>query len=83
MGLVRNIENYVKQNDFKILIKNNCIDIENYTKLGRIDSNEIIVFSNKEKIVIKGSSLTINKLLNSEILILGKYNQIVFEEYHE
>lgn len=83
MGLVRNIENYVKQNDFKILMKNRYIDIENYTKLDKIDEREIIIFSDKEKIIIKGSSLTINKLLNNELLILGKYSQIVFEELHE
>ncbi len=83
MSLIKNIESYVKQNDFKILIKNKYIDIENYTKLDKIDENEIIIYNNNEKITILGSSLTINKLLNNELLILGNYNKIVFEGVHE
>ncbi len=83
MGLVRNIENYVKQNDFKIILKDKMIDIQNYTQLDTISENELKIFNNNQKIIIKGKSLSINKLLNNEILIVGKYNQIILEDNNE
>lgn len=81
--MMRNIKNYVRQSDFKITLKNNIIDIENYSDIGNISNKEVIIFNNNQKIIIKGNNLTINKLLNEEILILGKYNNIIFEGNNE
>lgn len=81
--LKNSIRNYVKQDEFKILIKNNQIDVINYSDLGNISDKEIIIFNSNNKIIINGSNLSINKLLSSEILILGKYQTIVFEGTNE
>ena len=67
-----NLRNYIYQKEFKITIKKNMIDIENFTNIG-----------NKEKITIKGKNLSINKMLSSEVLILGNYNEIIFEGENE
>lgn len=80
MGFVKNIEKYVKQDDFKIIVKENCINVQNYIELDKIESKEIILFANRKKITIVGSNLTINKLLNDELLVLGDYSKIIFEE---
>lgn len=77
------IKDYIRQIEFKITLKNNIIDIENYTDLGNISDKEIIVFSENKKIMIKGRNLSISKLLNSEILITGNYNNIIFEGLNE
>ena len=77
------IKDYIRQIEFKITLKNNIIDIENYTDLGNISDKEIIVFSENKKIIIKGRNLSISKLLNSEILITGNYNNIIFEGLNE
>lgn len=81
--LKNSIRNYVKQDEFKILIKNDAIDVVNYSDLGDISDKEIVVFNLNKKIIIKGSNLSINKLLSSEILILGKYSSITFEGKNE
>lgn len=81
--LKNSIRNYVKQDEFKLLVKNNAIDIVNYSDLGNISEREIVIFNLNKKITITGSNLSINKLLNNEILILGKYNSIIFEGKNE
>lgn len=81
--MMRNIKNYVRQVEFKIILKKNIIDIENYTDLGNISDKEIAVFNYNEKIIIRGYNLSISKLLNNELLITGKYNNIIFEGNNE
>lgn len=78
-----NLRNYIYQKEFKITIKKNMIDIENFTNIGKIENYEIIIYNNKEKITIKGKNLSINKMLSSEVLILGNYNEIIFEGENE
>ena len=78
-----NLRNYIYQKEFKITIKKNMIDIENFTNIGKIENYEIVIYNNKEKITIKGKNLSINKMLSSEVLILGNYNEIIFEGVNE
>ena len=78
-----NLRNYIYQKEFKITIKKNMIDIENFTNIGKIENYEIVIYNNKEKITIKGKNLSINKMLSSEVIILGNYNEIIFEGENE
>jgi len=78
-----NLRNYIYQKEFKITIKKNMIDIENFTNIGKIENYEIVIYNNKEKMTIKGKNLSINKMLSSEVLILGNYNEIIFEGENE
>lgn len=78
-----NLRNYIYQKEFKITIKKNMIDIENFTNIGKIENYEIVIYNNKEKITIKGKNLSVNKMLSSEVLILGNYNEIIFEGENE
>lgn len=78
-----NLRNYIYQKEFKITIKKNMIDIENFTNIGKIENYEMVIYNNKEKITIKGKNLSINKMLSSEVLILGNYNEIIFEGENE
>lgn len=80
---MRNIREYIKNDNFKITIIKNKIDIENYLDIGSISDNEIIILIDNEKIKIKGKKLKITKLLNNEILILGEFNNIIFEGLNE
>lgn len=77
------IKDYIRQIEFKITLKNNIIDIENYTELGNISDKEIIIFYERKKIIIKGKGLSIAKMYNNEILITGNYNNIIFEGFNE
>ena len=74
------IKEYVRNSEFKITILNNKINIENYTNILDISDTKIQITNNNKKIKILGNKLQINKLLNNEILIYGKYNNIIFED---
>ena len=80
---MKNIKDYVRNDNFNMILKNNIIDIENYTNIGNISSNEIIIYNENIKIIIKGKKLYINRLMNNEILIKGKYNNIIFSDINE
>ncbi len=78
MNIVSGIRSYIMEDDVKITIINNKINITNYIDIGHFDSNKIVVKLNNKDIIIKGNNLVVSKLLDSEILITGEFNNIEF-----
>ena len=77
---MRNIKDYVRCEEFKMILKNNIIYIENFDDIGNISQKEIVIYNDNRKILIKGNNLSIDRLLNSEILIKGNYNNIIIND---
>lgn len=78
MNIVNGIRSYILEEETKITIFKNKINIVNYKDIGHFDSNKIVIkFDNKE-VLIKGSDLVVSKLMNDEILITGNFNNIEF-----
>lgn len=78
MNIINGIRSYVLENELKITILNNKINILNYKDIGHFDSNKIIVKVENGEIIIKGSELVVSKLMNEEILITGNFNTLEF-----
>jgi len=78
-----NIKNYVRNDNFKMILNDNIIGIENYIDIENISKKEIIIYNKNKKIKIIGNNLFINKMLNNELLIKGKYNNIIFNDLNE
>ncbi len=78
MNIINGIRSYILENDLKITILNNKINIVNYKDIDHFDSNEIIVKTDIDDVIIKGSDLVVSKLMNSEILITGNFSNIEF-----
>ncbi|MBR6690101.1 MAG: YabP/YqfC family sporulation protein [Bacilli bacterium] len=78
MNIINGIRSYVLDNDLKITIVNNKINIVNYKDIGHFDSNKIIVKVENGEVIVKGSNLVVSKLLSSEILITGNFSNIEF-----
>lgn len=78
MNIINGIRSYILDDDLKITIINNKINIVNYKDIGHFDSNKIIVKANNCEVIIKGNDLVVSKLMNSEILITGNFNNIEF-----
>ena len=78
MNIINGIRSYIMENDTKITIVNNKINITNYIDIGHFDNNKIIVKLNNKNIIIKGDNLVVSKLLDSEILITGEFYNIEF-----
>ena len=76
MRLFNNINNYIGENNFKIIISNNKIDIINYKLIKEINSNKIII----DNYVFEGKNLEPIKLFSNEILINGEINKIYINE---
>lgn len=81
--MMRNIKEYVRGEEFKMILKNNIINIQNYNDIGCISQKEITIYNKDKKIYIKGKNLSVEKLLNDEILITGEYNNIILSEINE
>lgn len=78
--MFKGIIDYVKNEEFSINIKKNKINIVNFNEIIILEENKVVIMSPIGKIVIKGSNLSINKLLEDEILIAGKLDSIELGE---
>lgn len=78
MNLFDGIRSYINEEDLKIVIVKNKINIINYIDIGHFDLNKIVVKIKEGEIIIKGNELVISKLLKDEILITGNFNNIEF-----
>lgn len=72
------IKSYWLENEIKIIILKNKINIQNYNDIEHINSDEIFIKSDEFNIIVKGKNLIISKLLSNEVLITGNYSMIEF-----
>lgn len=73
---------YILDNDFKIVILINKINIVNFYELGHFDNNKVIIRykidNNIHTLIIKGKNLVVSKLKIKEVLIEGVIDNIEF-----
>ena len=77
--MLNHLRTYILENEFKITILMGRIDIVNYLEIDHFDDVKIIVRFTNGLVIIKGEDLTISKLLNDELLILGHIKNIEFQ----
>ena len=73
---IKDIRNYILEEKFQINLTPNYVDVINYKDLGTIDNKNITIYYEKGSIKITGNNMTVSKLLNKEILIVGDINAI-------
>ena len=78
MNIINGIRSYILEDELKITIINNKINIVNYKDIGHFDSNKIIIKTSDSNIIVKGTDLVVSKLMSSEILITGNFCNIEF-----
>ena len=78
MDILNNIKTYMNENEFKIIILNNKLNILNYDDIGHFDSNRIIIKHEEKQVVINGNNLVVSKLVGDEILVTGELYNIEF-----
>lgn len=77
--LFKKIKDYIIDDKLKINIFENKINIINYIDIVTIENERITVLSKDKKIIIRGSDLTLNKLLENEVLISGCIKSVELE----
>lgn len=83
MNLIRQVQNFVLEKDFKINYTNNKIEIINYTNISHFDETKILINYEKGTLIISGNNLVVSKLLIDELLIEGSIDKIEFRWNYE
>ena len=74
--MLRRVYEYVKDDEFRFTVYNDRVHIVNYKKILSLTSDFILIDVFDKKISIKGSNLVLNKMLDSEVLIIGLVSKI-------
>lgn len=76
MKLKERIDNYLYDREYKIIIKNNEINIVNYDEIIDFSLTTISIKYRNKKIIIDGKNLLISKMIENEVLITGDISNI-------
>lgn len=76
MRIVNKLNNYLFDNEYKIVIKNNCVDIINYDEIIDFSINKVSLKYKNRIITVEGSRLVISKMMDNEVLINGNIDLV-------
>lgn len=76
MKIMNRLDNYLYDREYRIIIKENYVNIVNYDEIVDFNLNKISVKYKSKLITIEGLNLTINKMIEDEVLITGKISNI-------
>lgn len=78
MRIIKNIQNFLMDQDYYIDIFNNCLHVYYYEELITLTDNLIELKLKEFNLVIEGEGLIVSAMDNHEILIKGKINLLRF-----
>lgn len=77
-----NIRSYILEDEFRITILIDKINIVNYLEMGHFDNNKVMIrYLKNDKshnLIVKGRNLVVSKLKMKEVLIEGIIDNIEF-----
>lgn len=76
MELVNKFRSYLLEDEFKINISREKVNIKNYDTIGQIDSNKMVIYYEKGTVSVIGKNLSLIKMLDDELLISGNVQKI-------
>ena len=76
MKIIDKINNYINENKYKIIITDNYINIINYIEILDFNSKRISIRHANGITNIIGIDLVVSKMLEDEMLIIGKFTTI-------
>lgn len=76
MNLIQKLDRLVTDKEYKIIIKNNSINIINYKEIKDFTTTKIIIATNTSITTITGNNLTVSRMQDNEIFITGKIKTI-------
>lgn len=77
--MFKEIRNYIVDNEFRVTLYKNKINIINYKDIVTIEKSRISIKYEEGMVIIKGKDLALKKLLDDEILISGIINSVELE----
>lgn len=80
--MLNRLKDYINDNSFKINIYKNKINVVNYLDIITLEEDRISLKYQEGMIIIKGNNLSVNKLLDNEILITGEIKSVELEWFY-
>ena len=77
--MLNRLRNYINDNNWKITVFNRTVNIVNYIDIILLEENRISVKYQNGIITVLGDNLTVNKMLDQEMLITGDIKSIEFK----
>ena len=74
--MFRNLTNIIYDKQVRITLLDNCMNINNYDEILIFEDNQVLVKIRNKTVKVKGESLSITRLENNEMQIVGKINSI-------
>lgn len=76
MKIIEKLDRYLTDTQYKIIIKENTINIINYTEIKDFTSTKILIRHQKGLTTIIGTNLVVSKMQDNEALIIGNIESI-------
>jgi sporulation protein YqfC len=76
MNLFNKLDRYLTDTDYKIIIKENYLNIINYKEIKDFSNKKIVISATNTITTITGENLVVSKMQDNEILISGKIKTI-------
>ena len=81
--MFKNLFNYIKDLNLKVIYYNNKLDIINYKKILIFNDDKIKVECPKKIMIVLGNNLSIKKMYDEELLIEGNIKEVKWEDIYE
>ena len=76
MKIIDKLDRYLNENEYKLILDNNRLNIVNYEEIIDFSLSNIKVKLTDKIVSIEGRNLVINKMVDNEILITGNISNI-------
>ena len=76
------LRDYIVDKTFRFTYTENKLNIINYIEINYMEDSKISLLYSQGIFVVKGENLRIQKLLDNEILVVGKIENIEFKDWY-
>ena len=80
MSMYQELRNYINDNGLKIIYTDRYLNIINYIKIIILENDKIEILISNRILKIKGNNLKLSRIMNSELLITGKIEELKMVE---
>lgn len=78
LKLFNYLDRCITDDEFKVIIRNEDVNIINYIEVMDFSSKEISIKYDRGIMIIKGSDLVVSKMMDDELLIKGNIKNISY-----
>ena len=76
MKLTDRFSNYMEDREYKIIIRENYLNIVNYDEIVDFSLHKVSIRIKNKLILVEGTKLVISKMLEREVLITGNISNL-------